>query len=114
MKAFEYGVCRHPDEEIYIKQRQLLLKNIPGLTFVEELVDVDESKFSIMIHERGRVVLKNSFFLNEVCIESDFDISPYMDDLGLDWLAATEYILNSATRTRKSANRKLGLEKWNG
>ena len=79
MKAFEYGVCRHPDEEIYIKQRQLLLKNIPGLTFVEELVDVDESKFSIMMHERGRVVLKNSFFLNEVCIESDFDISPYFE-----------------------------------
>ena len=38
-------------------------------------------------------------------------IKEKMDDLGLDRLAATEYILNSATRTRKSANRKLGLEK---
>ncbi|EHO86750.1 hypothetical protein HMPREF0380_00409 [Eubacterium infirmum F0142] len=79
MKAFEYGVCRRPDEEIYIKQRILLLKNVPGLTFVEELIDVDESKFSIMMHEKGKVVLKNSFFLNEVCIESDFDISPYFE-----------------------------------
>lgn len=38
-------------------------------------------------------------------------IKEKMDDLGLDRLAATEYILNSATRTRKSVNRKLGLEK---
>ena len=50
MKAFEYGVCRHPDEEIYIKQRQLLLKNVPGLTFVEELVDVDAYKSSLGYH----------------------------------------------------------------
>ena len=38
-------------------------------------------------------------------------IKEKMDDLGLDRLAATEYILNSATRTRKSVNIKLGLEK---
>lgn len=32
-----------------------------------------------MEHEKGEIVLKNSFYHGEVRIESDFDLSPYFE-----------------------------------
>ena len=79
MDKFRYIICNQPDNNIYMKQREALFRHINGLKLVEELTDVDNSKYSVMEHEKGEIVLKNSFYHGEVRIESDFDISPYFE-----------------------------------
>lgn len=36
--------------------------------------DVDYSKYSIMVHEQGELALKKTYYFDDVCIESYFDI----------------------------------------
>jgi hypothetical protein len=46
---------------------------------VEELEDVDGSLFCEMAGAYGRLVLKNSEYVDALWIESDFDIDPFFE-----------------------------------
>ena len=63
MDKFRYIICNQPDNNIYMKQREALFRHINGLKLVEELTDVDNSKYSVMEHEKGEIVLKTRFIM---------------------------------------------------
>lgn len=74
---FEYGVCNKPDDEMFKKQCSALVSHIPGLTLEQILDDADGSRTAAYRFNSERLFVHNSYYSNELYIESTFDIDPY-------------------------------------
>lgn len=76
---FEYNICNQADEAIFEKQCLALEKNIPGLIKEDLLTDVDGSKVQKYNFNGSEVTVCNSYYLDEVYIESDIDLEQYFE-----------------------------------
>ena len=82
MKKFVYIICFEPDDTLFKKTCALIEKE----SEIREgalLEDVDGSLLKCYSHTRGEIVVfKSYYFDDEVRVESDFELEPY---LGSDW-----------------------------
>lgn len=69
-----YAICNQCDEEIFYKQCKALEMKIPGIEKKELLHDVDDSKTQIYNLKHSVIYVHNSYYLNEVYVESDIDL----------------------------------------
>lgn len=74
---FHYSICTVPDEEIFFKQCEALEKNIKGLKKEKLLVDVDNSKIQIYYYNGKKIKVANSYYVNELYVESEIDLEPF-------------------------------------
>lgn len=72
-----YIICNMSDERTYEKQCVALEKNIPELTKLEELKDVDGSKYMLYTYRGHTITVKNSYYLGEVLVESEIALEPF-------------------------------------
>ena len=72
-----YIICDRADKEIFSNQCNALEKNISNLVLKKKLIDVDDSTMQIYSLEGKKVIVCNSYYLNEVYIESEVDLKPY-------------------------------------
>jgi hypothetical protein len=74
-----YCICEVPDDDLFRRQCKALETYIAGLEPEPVLKDVDDSSFQIYHHPRGQIKVSNSYYLGELCVESDFDLLPYFE-----------------------------------
>ena len=74
---FKYIICRQFDSDLFQKQCAALEKYIHGLKREPLLEDVDGSQYQHYQHERGEIVVTNSYDIGCLYVESDFDLLPY-------------------------------------
>lgn len=74
---FSYSICDVPDEEIFFKQCKALEKNIKGLKKEKLLIDVDETKIQIYYYNDKEIKVINSYYENELYVESEIDLEPF-------------------------------------
>ncbi len=79
LKKFTYLICNVPDEEIWKKQCNALLKYIPGLKKGKLYIDVDYSKIQEFFLGDKLLTVNKSEYLGDVHINSEFDIEPYFE-----------------------------------
>lgn len=79
MAKFTYDICNQPDEEIWKKQCDALMKYIPGLKKGKLYIDVDYSKIQEFYLADKRLTVNKSEYLGDVHINSDFDIEVYFN-----------------------------------
>lgn len=72
-----YVICNQCDEEIFEKQCEALEKKIPGITKQRLLHDVDDSKIQIYSLNQSNIYVHNSYYLDEVYVESDIDLMQF-------------------------------------
>ena len=74
---YTYSICNVADEEIFTKQCATIEKYLQPLEKEELLEDVDGSKVQLYKFREHMVKVVNSFYVNEVYVESEIDIKPY-------------------------------------
>lgn len=74
---FSYAICNQFAPDIFKKQCVAIEKNIPDLEKDELLKDVDGSTYQRYIHKKGEIIVDNNYYMNELNVESDFDLTPY-------------------------------------
>lgn len=74
---FEYLICNIADKETFKRQCLALEKNIKELRKDKQLVDVDGSIIQSYFLDDKKVTVYNSFYLNEVYIQSEFDLEKH-------------------------------------
>lgn len=74
---FFYSICDQFAPDLFPKQCAALEKHIPNLQKVRLLEDVDSSTWQFYSSPHGELVVRNDYSINELYIESDFDIEPY-------------------------------------
>lgn len=74
---YKYNICNVADYDIYKRQCAALEKNIPGLANVEELHDVDDGRYMTYSLNGKRICVKNSVYLDIVCVESEIPLEHY-------------------------------------
>lgn len=74
---FEYMICNMADKEIFEKQCAALEKNIPSLKKEQRLQDVDDSEIQIYNLSGKKILVYNSYYLNEVYVKSDVDLMAF-------------------------------------
>ena len=73
-------VCFEPDDIVFQKTCDLI-SDIDGVIESAFLIDVDESLYRHYRHRRGEIaVCKAYYFDNEVRVESDFELEPFLGD----------------------------------
>lgn len=70
----DYPVCTVPDMEIFEKMCCKIEEVIPELEKRERLVDVDGSTFQVYANDNNKLVVKNSYYVGAVYIETDMDL----------------------------------------
>jgi hypothetical protein len=78
-KMIHYTICNQHNEEIFRKQCEALEKNIPGLVKGTLLQDVDNSKIQVYDLNQAIICVHNSYYLDEVYVESDIDLLPLFE-----------------------------------
>ena len=74
---FRYSICSEADEDIFIRQCNALEKNISNIIKKEKITDVDDSVMHIYNLDDKKITVCNSYYLNEVYVESEVDLKPY-------------------------------------
>lgn len=74
---YNYPICNMADEEIFAKQCAAIEKYLTPLEKKEVLEDVDGSKIQLYIFQEHNIKVVNSYYTNEVYVESEIDIKPY-------------------------------------
>ncbi len=74
---FEYNICTNPNEDIYKKQCKALEKNIPNIKKIRELHDVDDTKIMIYEKDGKEIIVKNSYYVGAVFIESEIELEQF-------------------------------------
>lgn len=72
-------ICDQADEAIFLRQCSALEQNIPGIEKVKLLHDVDGSKTQIYRVSESRVLVHNSYYMDEVYIETEVDLKQYFE-----------------------------------
>jgi hypothetical protein len=72
-----YTICDQFAPDLFPKQCTALEKHIPNLQKDRLLKDVDSSTWQFYSSPYGELVVRNDYSINELYIESDFDIEPY-------------------------------------
>lgn len=76
---FEYTICNQVDKEIFENQCSALEKNIFNIKKGELIIDVDESQIQEYVLNGKKIKVVNSYYTNEVYIESEIDLIPYFN-----------------------------------
>lgn len=76
----KYYICNMADFDIYQKQCAALEKHIPELVKVEELHDVDDSRYMLYQLKEYKITVKNSFYMDAVYVESEIPLEPFFAD----------------------------------
>lgn len=76
---FEYSICNLPDEEIFKKQCAALEKNVPGITKIYVLDDIDGSTSAFYRKDGKKITIRNSYYIGAVFIESEIELSQFFD-----------------------------------
>lgn len=74
---YDYSICTEPDEELFAKQCKALEKNIAGIEKVDYLEDVDGSQFQIYKKDGKKIVVKNSYYIGALFIESEIELTQF-------------------------------------
>lgn len=74
---FEYYICIGADEVIYDKQCLAIEKNIPEVTKVNLIVDVDNSKIQSYRVGEFLITVHNDYYMNEVYVKSEIDLEKF-------------------------------------
>ncbi|MCD5415472.1 MAG: hypothetical protein LR001_10885 [Clostridiales bacterium] len=77
---YDYTICRHADEEIFVKQCIAMEKNISGIVKDKLLIDVDESKIQIYTLKGKEIIIHNSYYIDAVYVKSEIDLAPYFSE----------------------------------
>ena len=80
---FEYNICSQADEIIFKKQCLALEQNISGLIKEDLIIDVDESTIQKYNLKGSKIIVYNSYYLNEVYIKSAIALEQYFKQGGL-------------------------------
>lgn len=76
---FEYTICNQADKEIFENQCSALEKNISNIKKGELIIDVDESQIQEYLLNGKKIKVVNSYYTNEVYVESEIDLIPYFN-----------------------------------
>lgn len=74
---YNYPICNMADEEIFTKQCAAIEKHLNPLEKKDVLEDVDGSKIQQYVFKEHNIKVVNSYYTNEVYVESEIDIKPY-------------------------------------
>lgn len=74
---FRYSICNQADESLFFKQCYALEKKIQNLNKEKFLEDVDGSKMQTYSLEGYKISVVNSFYTNELYIESGIDLEQF-------------------------------------
>lgn len=75
--SYSYNICTNADEAIFKKQCSALEKYIPNIARGKLLEDVDGSKTQFY-HINGKdILVKNSYYIGAVYIESDVELTQF-------------------------------------
>jgi hypothetical protein len=75
----KYCICNQVDDEIFKKQCKALEDRIPTLKKDDLLLDVDGSETQIYKLNDEKVLVHNSYYLDEVYVESEVDLTKYFE-----------------------------------
>ncbi len=74
---FNYMICNQTDENIFYKQCSTIEKHISSIEKGSLLEDVDGGLYqSYSLHGKS-IVVKNSYSIGSVYIESEIDLEPF-------------------------------------
>ena len=79
MYEFTYIICDTADETIFNKQCIALEKHIPMLKKGELIEDVDGSLFQEYTYFGKMIIVKNSYYHNEVRIDSEIELTQFFN-----------------------------------
>ena len=79
MWKYHFCVCTKPIEKIFKKQCEELEKHLPSLVKYDLIIDVDGSKIQRYTLNEAEIVVINSYYLDEVAVDSDIDIKTIME-----------------------------------
>lgn len=76
---YEYNICNEFDSKIFRKQCAALESYIPKLEKKGFQEDVDGSEYQFYSLNGQEVVVKNSFYIGAVYIQSNVDLTAYFN-----------------------------------
>lgn len=77
---YNYNICTTADETIFDKQCSALEKHIPNIVKGKLLEAVDGSKTQFFYKDGKEILVKNSYYIGAVYIESDIELTQYFNN----------------------------------
>lgn len=74
---YSYNICTNADETIFKKQCSALEKRIPNIAKGRLLEDVDGSKTQFYRKDGKEIIVKNSYYIGAVYVESDVELTQF-------------------------------------
>ena len=74
---YNYPICNMADEDIFAKQCAAIENYLKPLEKSDVIEDVDGSKIQLYTFQEHNIKVVNSYYTNEVYVESEIDIKPY-------------------------------------
>lgn len=71
---YHYVICNQPDEVLFRKQCAALEHHLPGLEKEALLTDVDGSQIQCYRFHGRELVVKNSYYLQELTVDAQEDL----------------------------------------
>ncbi len=83
MKKYDYNICTNADEKIFQDQCRVLEKYIPNIVKDKLLEDVDGSKTQRYYKDKKEILVKNSYYIGAVFIESEIEFEHFSNKSNL-------------------------------
>ena len=79
----KYNYCAYPEanETAFKKLCNALESVVANISKGDLLIDVDDSKLQFYAVNGAEIVVKNSYYIGAIYIESDVDLAPVADEL---------------------------------
>lgn len=77
--GYEYIISSSADDNVYKKQCIALEKHIPNLKKIRELHDVDDSKIMIYEKDNYKILVKNSYYIDVLKVESEIELEQFFN-----------------------------------
>ena len=81
MRAYNYCVYPEANEAAFNKVCRALENVITGISKGDLLIDVDDSKLQYYTVNGAEIVVKNSYYIGDIYIDSDIELAPFADKL---------------------------------
>lgn len=74
---YDYNICTNADEKIFQSQCYALEAHIPNIVKGELLEDVDGSKTQYYYKDKKEILVKNSYYIGAVFVESEIELEHF-------------------------------------
>jgi hypothetical protein len=72
-------ICASADNNIYLRQCAALENAIPEMTQIEELHDVDGSRYRAYIYDGKKIEINNNYYLDALYIKSEIQLEQFFN-----------------------------------